>query len=143
MIALPNAFRVYCKDCGLMLDGRNRTYCKKCAIVQTKRWQQDNPDKRLEWLRNNPDSRRATQRKSQLKFKYGLTPEDVDAMYEAQGGRCAACGDLFRKNPDIDHDHDTGAVRALLCMPCNRALGMCFDDPRRLRLLADYIERFR
>lgn len=62
-------------------------------------------------------------RESKYKRVYGITIEDYDRMLEEQGGLCAIC-----RNPPItyrlavDHDHDTGAVRGLLCPPCNRAL---------------------
>lgn len=59
--------------------------------------------------------------------KRGLTPERYESMLAEQGGRCAVCE---RERPlDIDHCHKSGRVRALLCGPCNRALGFLDDDP--------------
>ena len=75
-----------------------------------------------------------------------------EAMRATQSGRCAICsvelpshldddaGDL-RALVAVDHNHDTGAVRGLLCGPCNCAIGYMADDPARLRAAADYLER--
>lgn len=66
--------------------------------------------------------------------KYGLTREQTEQMKKAG---CAACGDPAT---DTDHNHVTGKVRDVLCGPCNRAYGHAKEDPRRLRLLAEYAE---
>lgn len=78
--------------------------------------------------------------------EYGVTPEDVAAMRDAQGGMCAGCGREFNGGRGheaecVDHDHTTGRVRGLLCGACNLALGYVKDDPARLRALADYLEK--
>lgn len=66
-------------------------------------------------------------RKWNLKALHGLTPEQYDEMLLAQGGVCAIC-----KRPEpskrqahlsVDHDHDTGKIRGLLCFGCNISLG--------------------
>ncbi len=76
-----------------------------------------------------------------LKRRYGITAEEADAMLEAQGALCAIC----RTAPaaHVDHDHDTGEVRELLCFNCNGGLGQFKDDPEVLRAAADYVERHR
>jgi hypothetical protein len=75
--------------------------------------------------------------------RYGLTPEAYTAMLDAQDGRCASCGDgLDAAIPHIDHDHGTGAVRAILCAGCNVALGRLQDDSGRVAKLLEYIRRF-
>ncbi len=71
--------------------------------------------------------------------RYRITPEELDAMLVAQDGRCAICDEL----PDnfvVDHDHTSGAVRALLCQSCNVAIGLMQDNPARLRAAAVYLE---
>jgi hypothetical protein len=72
-----------------------------------------------------------------LKRRYGITAQEADAMLEEQGGVCAIC----RTAPavHVDHDHSTGAVRALLCFNCNGGLGQFRDDPNVLRAAADYV----
>lgn len=77
----------------------------------------------------------------EMKYKYGLTPEMYDELYESQGGVCAVCGKSGKLW--VDHDHNTDAVRSLLCPGCNTALGMVNDDVEHLQKLIDYIERHR
>jgi len=81
------------------------------------------------------------------KTRYGLTEQEVQAMFAAQKGVCASCG-----NPEtaivkrtgkpkmlhIDHDHETGTVRALLCQDCNIALGHLRHNSKRIQALFYY-----
>ncbi|WP_244524233.1 endonuclease VII domain-containing protein [Geodermatophilus dictyosporus] len=62
-------------------------------------------------------------------------------MLEAQGGACAICE--VQPAAHVDHDHDTGRVRQLLCFGCNGGLGQFKDDPTVLRAAARYVERHR
>lgn len=62
-------------------------------------------------------------------------------MLAAQGGGCAICGNKPRKKSlDIDHDHDTGLVRGVLCHQCNKTLGVWRENTDRFRAAAEYIE---
>jgi hypothetical protein len=76
-----------------------------------------------------------------LKRRYGITAEYADAMLTAQGGLCAIC--CSAPAAHVDHDHETGAVRALLCFNCNGGLGQFKDDPLLLQLAALYVEGHR
>lgn len=61
-----------------------------------------------------------------MQTKYGITPDDYDRMLEQQGWVCAICGSPpppSKRRLHIDHDHETGKVRGLLCTRCNTALG--------------------
>jgi hypothetical protein len=68
-------------------------------------------------------------------------------MLVAQGGGCAICGSTDTKGPGqffaVDHCHETGAVRGLLCLCCNTALGQLGDDVDLLRRAIDYLNRTR
>jgi hypothetical protein len=75
-----------------------------------------------------------------LRRRYGLTSADVDAMVEAQGGTCAVCPG---KPEHVDHDHETGQVRGILCFNCNQSLGNVRDDPNVLRGLARYLDKHK
>lgn len=90
------------------------------------------------------------QRAQHLLRKYGITPDDYDRMLAEQGGGCAICGAApteqkakYRTFLHVDHCHDTGAVRGLLCGEHNLLIGRFNDDPALLRKAADYIERKR
>ena len=76
---------------------------------------------------------------------YSLSPDAFDAMVAAQQNRCAICArDMGSgKKRHVDHCHETGRIRALLCHHCNTALGHADDRPDRLRAMANYIERYR
>lgn len=78
-----------------------------------------------------------------LATRYGMTIEEYRRRVAAQDGRCAICGDEpdDGKRLHVDHSHDTGVVRDLLCRWCNYALGNAKDDPARLRAMADYLDR--
>ena len=64
-------------------------------------------------------------RKHILKKLYGLTLESFDEMLKAQGGVCAICKQTDKTGKFlVDHDHETGKVRGLLCRRCNHIIGL-------------------
>jgi hypothetical protein len=71
--------------------------------------------------------------------KYGITIAEYDEMFASQGGCCAICGGSTRERLHVDHDHETGQVRMLLCRRCNMMLGHSTDDPELLEAAADYL----
>ena len=85
--------------------------------------------------------RRETSKEAYFRQKYGISRATVAELRTQQGDACAVCGDLGAAH--LDHDHSTGRIRALLCGRCNMGLGLFLDDPVRLRLAADYVERHR
>lgn len=75
-------------------------------------------------------------------YLYGIDAAQFEAMVEAQGNRCAIChGEWDGKNkvPHVDHDHETGRVRGLLCESCNLGLGKFKDSAGLLRAAAAYL----
>lgn len=92
-----------------------------------------------------PGSHRHSTRKHILR-QYGLTIEGYDRMLAAQENRCAICRSDYsghNGSPNyswhVDHDHETGVVRGLLCRNCNVALGMFRDDPAVLLAAVRYL----
>lgn len=72
--------------------------------------------------------------------RYGFTPAEYWRLFIAQGRKCAIC----RRAHDvlsIDHDHETGAVRGLLCRGCNTGLGHFRDDQDSLTEAVRYLKR--
>lgn len=78
-------------------------------------------------------------RKSTLWVKYGVTVEQYESMLAAQDSRCAICRRESDKPLCVDHNHETGAVRGLLCWHCNIALGKLQDDPEVVRAALEYL----
>jgi hypothetical protein len=73
--------------------------------------------------------------------QYKLTQRQLEELRAAQGDSCAICGEPQPQH--LDHDHDTGEIRQLLCQRCNQWLGLFRDEPTLLRAAADYVERHR
>lgn len=69
--------------------------------------------------------------------KYGLSHNEYLGLLRAQGGQCAVCEE---KPEVVDHDHQTGRVRGLLCRKCNIGIGHLRDDPGVLRAAVRYLE---
>jgi hypothetical protein len=102
-----------------------------------------NPRHRCKACRaNQQDSEVGRERR--LMRVYGITHADYVKMLEEQGGHCACCPttpeDTVWGWLDIDHNHDTGEVRGLLCNPCNRALGLSKDNPQTVENWVDYLK---
>jgi hypothetical protein len=87
----------------------------------------------------------AKKRIDHLMRKYGLTSEDYDRMLQEQGGTCALCSrgpaQERYKRLSIDHCHNTGKVRGLLCTPCNCAIGILGDTVEHVRQAVTYLEK--
>lgn len=101
------------------------------------------------WSRDN---RKDYARKWMLKNKYGVSIQVYNKMLRDQGGLCACCkkqetfvNKRSGKIQDltVDHDHDTGAVRGLLCVCCNRGIGYLQDDPAITEAATTYLRRHR
>jgi len=87
----------------------------------------------------------ATQnRNCTLKRLYGITLEEYNTMLEKQDYRCDCCGilaSLLKRRMAVDHNHSTGAVRALLCPKCNTVIANADERIDILELCIEYLER--
>jgi hypothetical protein len=74
---------------------------------------------------------------------YGIEPGEYERMYEEQGGVCFICrrANGRTKRLAVDHDHDTGLVRGLLCGPCNKFVGYVRNSADAFRRGAAYLDR--
>lgn len=95
-----------------------------------------------DWRKKNPAAASGVDKRRHLKQKYGLTPAQVDAMREAQDGRCAIC-DRRTARLFVDHCHTKGHVRSLLCQTCNTFLGWYEKKADTILRFQHYIERHR
>jgi Recombination endonuclease VII len=135
-----------CKVCDLAAKRARYRADPAKAVARVTQWQQANPDRvkaTQRARRSKPEVKRA-ERARHLRTKYGITIEQYDEMLAGQGGGCAICGREPR--PDIslhlDHDHDSGQLRGILCFRCNNALGDFDDDVSLLRAAVRYLESY-
>ena len=89
---------------------------------------------------------------SDLKKNFGITLEDYQLMLDKQNGVCAICGQKEKRihratgapmNLAVDHDHTTGAVRGLLCSPCNHGIGNFFESEVLLSRASEYLKSYK
>lgn len=107
------------------------------------------------WMAAHPEKQIQYDRKAHLVRRlpklYGISYDEYLEMNREQDELCAVCGmpeqavgrDGVRRSLSVDHDHETGVVRALLCMKCNLALGSMRDDPDILESGAAYLRSHR
>jgi hypothetical protein len=118
----------------------------------TRRFRERHPERAREQMNRYNRKRLADpehlrrKREDAMRHRYGLEPEQIQAMRDVQGDLCAICRRVHIGRGDrlhIDHDHVTGKVRGLLCMRCNTMIGLADDDLDRLRAAAAYIRKHR
>lgn len=94
------------------------------------------------------DCRNITYKKSRAKSEYNISSDELLAMYESQNYRCAICNDPVKFTSNradrnaigcVDHCHDTGKVRGILCNDCNRGMGFFKDNSKLLEKASRYI----
>lgn len=159
------AFAAYLQTCGEKQRAANARW--RAANREKERAQQAiyraaNPEKErtrnARWRAENPEKVRATRvryraekpemgRSAQRARGKGITAAGVREILAANDGTCDVCGTHISPRRDgsdgrhIDHRHDNGAVRGVLCARCNRAAGVLDLDPEYLAKLAAYCTR--
>ncbi len=133
----PDGLEVACKAC--MKERAAKRYedpkTRKRILDATARWRERNPDADAD---------------KHLRRKYGITLERYNELFEAQGGVCALCkkGEATKRRKKgegrerlaVDHCHDTGRVRGLLCFKCNTAIGSLGDTEEDARRVVEYLK---
>lgn len=146
--------QVWCRDCfrDYQREYRARRRKEDPEGVRQERKAQywKNPEKAREKVRRyrrrkkqeDPDYF-VRKRRDQVLASHGLTRQEFAAMLEDQDHRCAICGsedpNHWSDRFQVDHDHDTGEVRGLLCAKCNGGLGLLDDSPQRLVAALAYL----
>ena len=134
----------YLKNKDKILQQGKQYYEEHKAHVaeRTKEYHRRNYEKSLIWDQNYKRRHRVElqhrERSRRLRKYYGLTHEQYDQLKQEQDFRCAICGKLVEQLC-VDHDHETGRVRGLLCRACNLILGNADDNPNILLSAIDYL----
>ncbi|MCK5607318.1 hypothetical protein KAR91_35875 [Candidatus Pacearchaeota archaeon] len=102
--------------------------CKECQCKVDKKYRQTEKGK-IATLRHN------------LKHEYGMTVEQYNQMFADQNGVCFLCGkpELDRRL-SVDHNHETGKIRSLLCRRCNMCVGIFENDIDLVKQILKYIK---
>lgn len=121
--------------------------------MKSRRYRKKNPDKVLilnrKYRAEHPERHEMYDRRGSLKRHYGLTIAQYDAMFEAQKGLCAICGQPETKfntrtgkvwRLAVDHDKHTKKIGGLLCDKCNRGMGYFDHDIELLKATRDYLK---
>jgi hypothetical protein len=122
--------------------------CGACTSRLGGEWSKRNPEKRnryqRNWRKNHPEKARARDLRHDLKRSCGLTMEQFAQKLEAQNGRCVICGSTKSSSGNkrfcSDHDHKTNKLRGLLCIKCNRGLGLLGDSVAVLIRALQYLQ---
>jgi len=138
--------RYYSSQCGKCKNAYGRNHYannKEAAAKRKRRWYRRNRESILAAARSRPDR---DYHAKKLRG-YGMDVEAYEGMQKRQGRVCAIC----RQPPNgkrverlsVDHDHETGKVRGLLCRRCNAALGLCHDSIEWLQEAMKYLTKQR
>lgn len=128
VVILRNRYRA--KNSKSLLE-RHRDYNSKnreTINVKSKEYRDANPEKRIE---------------TKLNARYKLTIREYQEMYDNQNGLCAICGGISSNGRRlcVDHNHDNGKIRALLCDNCNVGIGRFKDDKNMVYKAYLYLEK--
>lgn len=132
-----------CKDCGKIKPTKEfypskntkngyRAYCKICT-----------KGRNINYRKNNVEHNKNVKRDRHLRIKYNISLKEYNQMYKAQNYKCAICNkpQPSKRRLAVDHDHDTGEVRGLLCVWCNRSLGQFGDNMEGINKVLKYLEK--
>ena len=109
--------------------------CIECQKIKQKTvWESRTPKKRLE---------------QHLKYKYGVSHQEFMDAWQKQSGCCAICSEALpdlmvyenrKRGYAIDHNHETGEFRGILCLSCNTLLGMARESKKVLQKAINYLD---
>jgi len=105
-------------------------YCKKCYN-----------EKNEQWRKNNPEAYVRSQRNTRRKWQYGIDSDHFYKILDEQGGKCAICKTVVDESAHIDHCHDTGTIRGILCRNCNVGIGMLQDSVEIIGSAVEYLSK--
>jgi hypothetical protein len=126
-----------------MVDGLARS-CKPCSRQLKREAYYRNHDANKQKMRERPREQTDKYNLQKRLKTYGLTMEELEEMRERQQGRCGICSEVMqggrgKGSEHVDHDHETGEVRSLLCNDCNAVIGHAREHPDILIAAAAYL----
>ena len=138
------------KDKSTSAKDKLSRYCKECRLKDSRPYRVKNRVRIVAYLRRYYSLNLAKSREAHLTKCYGMSLEDFSKMVRKQRGRCAICKTHHLECPKagcrkdtiplyVDHDHNTGKTRGLLCHRCNARLDR-FATPEILRQSARYLQ---
>nr|WP_245766801.1 endonuclease domain-containing protein [Streptomyces colonosanans] len=153
--SMPDGLQAYCKECSAeyhrqrqeakgkkvrvrIAVPQDHKRCPQCGEVKPHAQWERNKSSSDGWASYCRECRAERNRISYFKRKYGLTPAELDELIAGQRGVCCIC--LAAPAEHVDHCHETGRVRGVLCFSCNAALGQFKDRPDIIRRAATYVE---
>lgn len=120
---------ITCKQCGLefiqhvFLDGKIRNLKNRVRCLDCNPW----TGKSGVTPRLTVEGRRLSKRDARLRHLYGIDHQEVLKLQDSQSNKCAICKcdppTSYKKSLSVDHDHNDGRIRGLLCTSCNSRLG--------------------
>ena len=122
---------------------RPKSVCKKCDRKRRTNHKRERPEVNNKWIEENRGRTQRNNRNSELKRSFGITIDDYESMLKDQGGVCRICGleenSTGLRNLSVDHDHQSGKIRGLLCHNCNTGLGKFKDSEELLKRAIVYL----
>jgi len=134
-------------------DGLMR-WCRVCNYAQTYAWQKNNKERYNANARRREKEVYTTEKRhaKHLKKMFGITGDEYQEKLNSQSGVCAVCGKeevVHAKNGKdmkrlaVDHDHNTGEIRGLLCSNCNAAIGYFKDEISIIERAVMYLKSWK
>lgn len=97
---------------------------------------------RTNWIKENASLYKLKERERHLISSFGINLDNYQKLLDSQNGVCAICGAYPKKRSlHVDHCHNSGRVRGLLCFRCNAILGLCNDNHFALDKASMYLKK--
>ena len=129
------------------VKANNKAYYEKnkeSLKAKHKAYKEKNKDKIKAQKKSYREKNREELKDKELKRNFGISLHEYDLMLTEQKGKCGCCGVHQNKltiNLAVDHDHDTGLIRGLLCHLCNTGIGKLGDNIEGLMKALNYLEK--
>jgi len=149
-----DGLQLSCKECrrNYYLDHREKTIAEAYTYRQAhkeeiaknkRRYEKEHKEEIAKRRKAYREENMELFREREYLYKYGITLQQKYEMWESQDARCLGC----KKEVDInkihvDHNHDTGEIRGLLCTQCNSIIGLAYENIQTLLSLVEYLREY-